>query len=257
MYLKDDPLYGQFAYFGDLRSRLAELAGMAMPEEWTSHETPDDRYGILRNYLSYTYRRLVNEGNKIAFGPENRAACFNTGLMTPNYEYIYAFLVRNKRPEQPYFLASFCKPSSSNLQNNFDPLPEPANYFDDLSLLVFNPTFEIIPNIEHIVNDREFRFPENLQGQPDLLRIALEGAIRETKKRLRSNYKLAVPHCYNNRIQLLIPLYLGNSQGVPDVALALDRIGPNKYIARSCLTMKMAYQNARLIVKPESSWLRP
>jgi len=256
MWLQDDPLYGKFAYFGDLRIRLDELANMALPEAWTSSETPSDHNGILRNYLSYTYRRLVHEGGKILFGPQNTSACFNTGLMTPNYEYIYAFFRKNNRPEQPYFLVRFCIPTDSCLLG-YDKLPEPANYFDDLSLLIFNPTYDILPNIDHIVADRNTRFPQNLQGNPDTLRMTLSGAIDDTKKRLRANYKLAIPHCFNNRLQLLIPLYLTNPHGNPDVALALDRVGPNKYIARSCLTLKMAYQNARLIVKPESTWLHP
>ncbi|MGI5823670.1 MAG: DUF3825 domain-containing protein [Dethiobacteria bacterium] len=35
----------------------------------------------------------------------------------------------------------------------------------------------------------------------------LEGAVVMTKKRIASNYRLAVPQFYNKKIQLLIPLY--------------------------------------------------
>ena len=43
----------------------------------------------------------------------------------------------------------------------------------------------------------------------------------------------------------------------PDLALVVHKIENNTYTARTCLTLKMAYNNARLIVKPQSTWLKP
>lgn len=89
------------------------------------------------------------------------------------------------------------------------------------------------------------------------IRRRLDGAIEEVKKRVKTNYKLAVPQFYNNRIQLLLPLNLTAGSPNPDLALAIHKISADTYTARTCLTLKMAYNNARLIVKPQSVWLRP
>ena len=69
---------------------------------------------------------------------------------------------------------------------------------------------------------------------------------------------LAVPQFFTDknsdtgRVQLLIPLCLEGDN--PDLALTVER-GENAYSARTCLTLKMAYNNARLINKPEAQWL--
>lgn len=46
----------------------------------------------------------------------------------------------------------------------------------------------------------------------------LEKAI----EKIKANYKLAVPHYYKNKIQLLVPLCFGKNEN-PDVALVLDQ----------------------------------
>ena len=77
-------------------------------------------------------------------------------------------------------------------------------------------------NVDHIVDDNIERFPDTLKENKNLCRRLLNGAIEETKKRLLANYKLAVPHCYENRVQLLIPIYL-TGEGNPDIALAIEK----------------------------------
>ena len=69
------------------------------------------------------------------------------------------------------------------------------------------------------------------------------------------NYKLAVPHYFKGQIQLLIPLCFGKTDN-PDLALVLTKMD-GYYQAHTCLSMDMAYLDARLIAKPESNWLLP
>lgn len=52
----------------------------------------------------------------------------------------------------------------------------------------------------------------------------------------------------------MIPLCFGKTDK-PDVALVLDKMKGNYYQAATCLDMKMAYMDARLIARPESGWL--
>ena len=72
---------------------------------------------------------------------------------------------------------------------------------------------------------------------------------------LEADYKTAIPQYYNHSIQLLIPLCL-RSPGVPDLALACMKTPDgSKYLGRTCLTLRMAYHNARLLARVDNSWL--
>ena len=82
----------------------------------------------------------------------------------------------------------------------------------------------------------------------------LNGVIGKAIEKIKANYKLAVPHYYKNKIQLLVPLCFGKNEN-PDVALVLDQQKNGNYLATTCLSMEMAYIDARLIARPESNWL--
>lgn len=58
---------------------------------------------------------------------------------------------------------------------------------------------------------------------------------------------------YGGRIQLLLPLSLTVDK--PELALTIQREN-GFYAARTCLTLDMAYNNARLICHPETSWFK-
>ena len=72
-------------------------------------------------------------------------------------------------------------------------------------------------------------------------------------RRAAANYTLAVPQFYGGRIQLLLPLCLTGDK--PELALTIQR-EDGFYAARTCLTIEMAYNNARLICRPETSWIK-
>lgn len=117
--------------------------------------------------------------------------------------------------------------------------------------------FNIRSNIDHILGDEEnlTRIPASLMGEGNslLLRRAFEGAVVEAARRAAANYTLAVPQFYGGRIQLLLPLCLTGDK--PELALTIQR-EDGFYAARTCLTLDMAYNNARLICRPETSWIK-
>ena len=72
-----------------------------------------------------------------------------------------------------------------------------------------------------------------------------------------SIFREAMTLYYNHSIQLLIPICL-QIPGKPDLALACVKTADgSKYLGRTCLTLRMAYHNARLIARLDSSWLKP
>ncbi len=180
-------------------------------------------------------------------------------------ESIFALAERNNRPDvaekglSPYVFKAFVRESDIQLISKFgDNIPDIADFFQKPEDLIFNPQCRVVPQIDHIIADNMDRFPAHMQGlSSDEMRRRLVGAINEAQKKARSNYKIAVPLYYEGKIQLLLPLCLTPGSPNPDLALATHKIGNNTYTARTCLTLKMAYNNARLIVKPQSSWLKP
>lgn len=94
----------RFAFIPDCR--LEELREMALPENWTVSK--NQPYGVLKNYLKYTFQRAVEtkaEAVKILTG---RCAVFNTGLVNADYEWIYAYFEPNRIPDaQPWCLTGF------------------------------------------------------------------------------------------------------------------------------------------------------
>ena len=188
-------------------------------------------------------------------------ACFNTGLQTPRGKDIFATFFRNKKAEernQPdWTLYSFVDSYSEKLEP-FSPLPDLAKYITDVNDLVFNIDYEIEPNLEHFLTHNENRLPEVLQGNLRMAENVINGELQSLKGRIRRNYKIAIPHWYEGKIQLLLPLVLTNDDGMADLALVVDRDDSRKiYRGKTILTMDMAYVDARLITKPADDWLNP
>ena len=253
-----------YMIWGDYNQRIQELANLALPEKWSFGDNTDN--SILKNYMKYTFFRLQNEEKVME---TDRYCLFNTGLFTTYYEPIYVYGELNSEEEpnsQDKKFKGFLTEYELGSIGIAD-YPERADYFQDPSLLVFDWHCKINVQYRHILEDEENkkRLPKSVLDNPRPLEM-LKGVIDTAIRRIMANYKLAVPHCFRNQIQLLIPLCFGASDK-PDLALVLTKMPggyyheygstSGYYQAHTCLTMEMAYNNARLIAKPESNWLLP
>lgn len=246
-----------FAFFPRFLDNIDELVGLASKEDWGKSED-DRKHPILRRYLSHTFSRLCEE-QKITYASNNEHACFNTGLTDSYYENIFAFFAKNKKQDTTsWFFLRFTRKSDRQFRNAFDDkFPERANYFDDPSKLIYNPNKELDVNYAHIIRENSDRFPSLFQEKSDRDKlIYLKGAIKLAEQKVESNYKIAVPQYYHGKLGLLLPLCLTEGSTNADLALTVMETN-NKYLASTCLNLDMAYTTARLIVKPESDWLRP
>lgn len=90
------------------------------------------------------------------------------------------------------------------------------------------------------------------------LRSGLEDAVDTARRRVRWNYKTAIPSYYprGNTMSLLLPLSLLRDNEA-DAALVVQLMPSGNYQGQTILTMRQAYQNARLICRPDSDWLTP
>jgi len=107
------------------------------------------------------------------------------------------------------------------------------------------------------VKQNSDRLPEVFQGNERLAMTAIQGATEFLKEKIRRNYKIAIPHWYKDKIQLLLPLNISSDEKA-DMALVADKDKDRRiYRIKTALTMDMAYIDARLICRPDREWLNP
>jgi hypothetical protein len=246
-----------FAYIPEIDKKLETLAQMAEDEDWSyQHTTSEHPFPVLYNYMHYTYTRLAEE-HKIALSEDGEACCFNTGLVTQNQEAIFSCFETNRKVEvQRWFFYGWFRQGQWEL-NKFPNLPDLAHYFEDPTCLVFDGRRDLRVNIEHILRDTpRDRLPEPYKSMSTYgFQTALQGAIDNAKKRVRRSYKTAIPQYYQGQVQLLLPLCLSEPQKA-DLALVIER-HETFYRAATCLTLDMAYNNARQLARPDRDWLQP
>lgn len=266
---REQPAEEVFAHFGYDGNRnetwetpYERLARIAKPEEWNfqrpEFKNPHENFPILKNYLNYTFRRLQKQ-EKIRYSGDR--ACFNTGLQTPFHQDIFATFYRNKqaldRKQPDWTLFNFFDSYSKHL-TEFRPLPDIATYIgDNASDLVFDTSYNIDVNYQHLFDDNRDRLPDELRDNPTLAIAAIKGAMDILKSKIIRNYKLAIPQWYSGHIQLLLPLHLMD-ENEADLALVAEKDqSSNLYRIRTILSMNMAYIHARRITRPDREWLNP
>ena len=296
--------------------KIKELAEKALAEKWyygAANAADAENYPILKNYLAYTFKRLVFE-DKILYGDVADAghageeyAAFNTGLVDQKYEYIYALFKKNTMSPQPYwYLLDFVvagEQSGKTLARLFYPLPKRADYFENqFRNMVYDTSTQLLCDYTHIIVERIGRFPlrflqencppnmldidgikleevypkhakdserkryfeqlgERIRNTPVVLnnlKNRLEAAIHLTLKRVEWNYKTAIPVYFptRNLCSLLLPLCL-SEEGQVDLALVVEPLQSGAYQGQTVLPLDLAYNNSRLLTRPDSDWLRP
>ena len=187
--------------------------------------------------------------------------CFNTGLPTRDYESdIYAYFQKNTEypanTSKQWFFIKFCV-STEREMTAFHKLPDIAEYWENPSDLIFDKRLDIRFYDKHIVEENIDRFKEvGLNYPPDILIRLLEQATENAGKRVRRNYKIAIPQFYTDKvanqskIQLLLPLCFDHTNKAI-LVLVISKEG-NIYLAKTVLPLDWAYMNSRRIITPDA-----
>ena len=242
-----------------LNNHLPELRDIAEDEDWAYHHVQQSEYvlPVLYHYVKYTYKRVAEE-HKIGLSEDGQFSCFNTGLVTQNQEPIFASFETNHRKETevPWYFKGWVRKGHWEL-TKFQELPDLPHYFDDPSCLVLDHRKDLRVNVQHIVEESpRDRFPDPYQQMDNYaLGNVLDGAISKARERVRRSYKTAIPQYYRGQVQLLLPLCLSDPRRA-DLALVIERHS-TFYRASTCLTLDMAYNNARQLARPDRDWLQP
>ena len=204
--------------------------------------------------IDYNSTKEKEEAAKY-FHIENECACFHTGLYTERYKAIYAFFDCNKRRESmlDWYFRGFCDEVSPRLKY-IEPLPERPHYHVTGRGASFNPDWPIRVKVEHILGDEENmgRIPYRIRRAKNLP-LLLETAVELARRKAVIEPGIVVPQGYQGRIQYLLPVYLTNMKK-PDLAMTLS-VMDGYYLGHTCLTLEMAYLNARVISRPMAPWL--
>lgn len=283
------------AYLTEFLKGVAQKA-MRENWEWSKsgQQGGPSEYPILRNYIEHTYLKLCAEAEE---GEQNKVieyggkVYFNSGLLDRRFNQIIFVADKTEVELDLPVLGKVSRTMLCNLTayshtereiaRNFreSELPQIARYFTHHSQVIFDASLDIHLNEMHIYEDgvSRDRLPkyreeyERLKDNPvekELLMARIDrdfkSACDRAKLLAERNYKLAVPQYWREtgKIQFLLPIYLGEREEaeVPQCALALDYDDTGRtpyYRGATILTLDMAYNNARLISKPDVFWLNP
>lgn len=260
-----------FAEFQDYNSAIEQLASGELCEEenWDYIQNKTGGYPILKSFINQTCKRIIDQG-KLVTGTSNNGevySYFNTGLVDEFQNDIFAYFKKNRKfkNNQPWGIHipewEFLEfnTDQSFYRRFFDEIPEIATYFEETetSKLIFDTRITIRPNWDHL-NDRKKRVNsyeiQNMSEQD--YRDAISDSIDMATKRIKRNYKTAIPHYYNGDIQFLIPMCERKNRGKALAAMVIKE-SEQIYEVATILTLDQAYNNARLLAKPDREWLNP
>lgn len=201
-----------FAQIGAWGTALGTLATMAAPERWNFRSEgvgQASRYGILREYLAVTFHRIRSE-EKLCVAADGSLAAFNTGLLTPFSESIYAVLTL--RPGAISWQLGFAVAGSGELglrlAATFDPLPEPARYLTRLEDVLSETGRLLVIDTASLLSAQLGRFPrafvaESLEANTrtrellaDLIEEAQDGSFTKDQLKILSRAIKADPGLY-------------------------------------------------------------
>lgn len=257
------------SFFDNLKVKIID-------EPWEYKRKKDKQFHnpILKSYLEFELDRLfyeqyeLNYKDRIIINKNKSKLLFNTNLINKFGHDLLIVGDLMTIAGKDYIGNLVIQPSKMTLRNmGFEPSIEPMTpmFFQDINEIIFHCEWEIdqdMSRYEHIIEQRIERFPDEYKTKsPDELGQKLDNAINFAKKIAQRNYKFIVPMYYptKKRIQLLMPIYLEISYTArPDFALVLTPHSNEKlYTPETILGLDEVYQDARLIAKPEESWLNP
>lgn len=255
---------------------------------------PKTEFDILQSYLQYVFEKLLDDHadpasknyGKIVFSANKKYALFNSGLLNRFAQDIYIVGEVYGMNRDRFTLSNLkIAPSKVELIREYGftsaaltPYPEVVAFFQHLDDIIYDPTIEIdlsAERLSHIIEDgaRRNRFSEKYtaiykRGDLPAITSTLESAIKNALQIAKRNYKYVVPQYRSahgseqGKIQFLMPVYLDRQYGEkPDFALVLNieimPDGTKYYTPETILELPWAYNNARVICKPEDTWLDP
>lgn len=274
---------------------ICNLKSMLLPGETWKYKKSSiilgrskTEFQILESYLGVISSFLVQENNrtdsknagKIRFSKDKKYATFNSGLLSDKVTDIFILgeVKASTDSEELRILNPWILTGGRTELKKYgfasDVLStDMANFFEDLSDIVYNAELDVdvddYDKLCHCIDDgiARNRFPEEYKkvwesGSKDDIIDKFKQAIVRAQKIARRNYKYVVPQYRPSKdgkgsIQFLMPIYFkSNYSKAPDFALVLSK-DETFYRLETVLELSWAYNNARVLCKPDNTWLIP
>lgn len=251
------------------------VANVMKGEPWA---TPNKRsrtgYDIMESIIENVLECLYNENasgkpNKFVTNNSGRMMVYNSFLQD-NYAqdiWILVEVYNMANGDTVFFNPKRVTRKSSLLKLGFDKIPSPEipRFYTSIDDLIFHDNWDVIIDHEthvHIIENRLHRFPPKYANEsPAKLARTLEKAIDFAISIAKRNHQFIVPmyRPKDDNIQLLMPIYLDlEFCAKPDFALVLEVKKANRvYVPHTILELDDVYKDARLVMKPDASWLNP
>ena len=248
----------EYAYCGSSESfdsQIESIALMAEKEIWSNRE--DGNKNILKDYIIDTFARCYKL-NIIEKSTNDEWSCFNTGLMTVNGQNIIGIFTKNtKCNKQEWKLVGFKTESDREFLDHFIKVPSVATYVEDNSDYYFDTNKEITLSIDNVLDSNFDSYPEEAKKLgKEVLKSLMMNAFETTKKKVKRNTRLVVPHYNNDKFGYLMPITIPVADNkYVTMALEVEKMALGNYSASTVSTKEKAYSKARLVMKPESNWL--
>lgn len=248
-------------------------------ESWNyiQHKTEDTQQNktedipILISYIDQTFKRIIEE-DKLVLGRSSDGkeyAYFNTGLANRFQSEVFAYFEKNYNYKEskswgvsiPKWHFLEFNTEESRYRKYFDgrTTAQIASYFNPGTRLVLDPEDlkTAKPNWGHLYERKNRIAVENINVMSEGdFRDAISDSIDLAYRRIKRNYKTAIPQFYSHEIQFLVPLY-SRKDRVNALAAMVIRQNECIYEISTLLTLDQAYNNARLLAKPDREWLNP
>ncbi|MAI23422.1 MAG: hypothetical protein CL828_05130 [Crocinitomicaceae bacterium] len=278
-----------FAFVPNYPEPLDRLKALAANEHWGKGGR------MLRSYFNHMFDKVIEDGLLSIHPDGQSAVFHTGLLTRSNQDIYAVFVPNERDDAQDWFFRGFSTSDGLGLGDilqRYDELPvrprfitraEQAFYAPQSGLpecawlglleenvsriprqLIHDATEDriLLPDLREVGKDaymdcleeaaRRLRDDEGM----DLLVQWFEAALDRALDLLHMDYKLAVPawHAKGKCVALMLPLQV--RQRDTNVVLAVKWDAQKEYyVGINLLTMEMAYNNARLIARPEASWL--
>ena len=233
---------------------------------------PNTAVPKLKNYLNYTFRRLIEleasePGRYFVCSADGEWIAFNTGLQNQHGADLLAIFQQYKpRPGIParvvpdWVFKGCYAPNDRAYRDKFGPFaPDIAWYSRDSRDYVFDTSYRL----ERDVFDHLFERAKERSGLPhasdEVVRNYLRGALENLVPKICRNYKVAIPVWYveEKRMQLLLPFVSASDANEVSCFLVDRDDAICSYQLKTIFDLDQAYFSARLITRPDKEWLDP
>ena len=278
-----------FAFVPNYPEPLERLKNLAANEHWGRGAR------MLRSYFNHMFDKVMDDGLLTVHPNGNSAVFHTGLLTRSDQDIYAVFVPNERDDAQDWFFRGFSTRDAIGLGDllaehedlparpRFIQRPEQAFYstqsgqpecdwpsliLDNVSRipreLIHDATEDriLLPDLRDIGKEAYIECLEEVErrlADDEGLKVLVswfESALDRAMDKLDIDYKMAVPswHAKDKCVALMLPLNT-HQRGV-NIALAVKWDEANGYyIGLNLLTLEMAYNNARLIARPEASWL--